>query len=253
MLRWLVCVVLALTAGVLVFTNPLKFHRKPGYAPPRPSCQAHAWVRTPDMVPDNVIAGDARVKLDGPCTEVKSYKLGLHYKEKIFWKLRTLDRIRTCVCTRKNGLPFEIKTPLVGAKGAQSEFNLESRFVVKKLYESIRNSGAKYKLPSGIRLLSWCMGYMGDVESSFRFTSTEDEASSVNVSLTPVGLSWNSRPWERSVDGLWSNYTVEVSFPEGAHLNPNSSMNITVTGHRTAYTNRTDIPVELLCVSSKCH
>ncbi|KAG1779498.1 hypothetical protein EV702DRAFT_104275 [Suillus placidus] len=94
MLRWLVL-----------------FHRKPGYAPPRPSCQAHAWVRAPDMVPGDVIAGDARVKLDGPGTEVKSYELGLHYKEKIFWKLRPESEYRLMGANRdvfrRARMPFQ--------------------------------------------------------------------------------------------------------------------------------------------------
>jgi hypothetical protein len=42
-----------------------------------------AWVRAPDVVP-----GDVKVKLIGPCADVESYTLGLRYKESIFWKLR---------------------------------------------------------------------------------------------------------------------------------------------------------------------
>jgi len=40
------------------------------------------------MVPSDVIAGDVKVKLIGPCANVESYVLGLRYKERILWKLR---------------------------------------------------------------------------------------------------------------------------------------------------------------------
>jgi hypothetical protein len=40
------------------------------------------------MAPGDVIAGDVKVKLIGPCTDPESYTLGLRYKERVFWKLK---------------------------------------------------------------------------------------------------------------------------------------------------------------------
>ncbi|KAG1805356.1 hypothetical protein EV424DRAFT_1330270, partial [Suillus variegatus] len=68
------------------------------------------------------------------------------------------------------------------------------------------------------------------------YLSTENNAPSANVSLSST---------RSSVDRSQSNYTVEVSFPEGAHVYRNSSVDFTAIVHRTGYTNRTDIPVEL--------
>jgi hypothetical protein len=51
-------------------------------------CRGRAWVRAPDLVAGDVIAGDVKVKLIGPCTDAESYKLGLRFKERVFWRLR---------------------------------------------------------------------------------------------------------------------------------------------------------------------
>ncbi|KAG2130490.1 hypothetical protein BD769DRAFT_634314 [Suillus cothurnatus] len=77
---------------------------------------------------------------------------------------------------------------------------------------------------------------------------TENNAPSVNISLSPptTHSSWNMKP---SLDRFRSNYTIEISFPEGVHVYQNSSVNLTAIVYRTGYTHRTDIPVEL-CVSS---
>jgi len=40
------------------------------------------------MVPGDVITGDVKVKLIGPCADAESYTLGLRYKERIYWKLK---------------------------------------------------------------------------------------------------------------------------------------------------------------------
>jgi len=40
------------------------------------------------MVPGDVIPGDVKIKLSGPCPDVERYALGLRYKERVFWKLR---------------------------------------------------------------------------------------------------------------------------------------------------------------------
>jgi len=83
MLRWLS---LALVLATNVVALPSSQSKEPSNAPSH--CQARAWVRAPDMVPGEVIAGDVKIKLSGPCTGAESYKLGLRYKEKVFWKLR---------------------------------------------------------------------------------------------------------------------------------------------------------------------
>jgi hypothetical protein len=261
------------------------------------------------MVPGDVIAGDVRIKLNGPCNEVESYELGLHYKEKIFWKFSPEFESRSMNANRdvshqvrmpfqNSGNPhyhemqlalqlaalqnsgqnedlwsvheeeriaFEIKTPLASTEGADplsrsftSRFGIlvpntnyppgldyrncvSGRFYMghvdaihsESIYEyfvQIRfSNGVIWKVPAGITAFT-----------PF-YLSTEDKAPNVNVSLAPADI-WNSRPRERS-----SNYTVEMSFPEGASAQ-NSPVDITATVHRTGYTNRTDLPVEL-CAS----
>jgi len=83
MLRW---ISLALVLVTNVAASPSPESKDPSNAPSQ--CQAHAWVRAPDMVPGEVIAGDVKIQLSGPCTGAESYTLGLRYKEKVFWKLR---------------------------------------------------------------------------------------------------------------------------------------------------------------------
>ncbi|KAG1751005.1 hypothetical protein EDD22DRAFT_251081 [Suillus occidentalis] len=84
------------------------------------------------------------------------------------------------------------------------------------------------------------------------YHSTENNALNINESLSPppIHSSCNMKPSKPSVDSLRSNYTIEVSFPEGAHVYRNSSVNVTAIVHRTGYTNRTDIPVELCAISA---
>jgi hypothetical protein len=52
------------------------------------------------------------------------------------------------------------------------------------------------------------------------YHSTENNALNINVSLSPppIHSSCNMKPSKPSVDSLRSNYTIEVSFPEGAHV-----------------------------------
>lgn len=89
MLRWL-SLALVLATNVAAFTDsPSPKSTEPSDAPSQ--CQARAWVRAPDMVPGEVITGDAKVKLSGLCAGAESYTLGLRYKEKVFWKLRRED------------------------------------------------------------------------------------------------------------------------------------------------------------------
>jgi hypothetical protein len=85
LLRWL-SLALALATGHPAFAELSQNFNEPGDA--LDHCRAHAWVRAPDMVPSDVIAGDVKIKLVGPCTDTESYALGLRFKERVFWKLR---------------------------------------------------------------------------------------------------------------------------------------------------------------------
>jgi len=84
MLRWLALVLATIATAFTLLRSPQS--KDPSNAPSQ--CQAHAWVRAPDMVPGEVIAGDVKIKLSGPCTGAESYTLGLRYKEKVFSRLR---------------------------------------------------------------------------------------------------------------------------------------------------------------------
>ncbi|KAG1774437.1 hypothetical protein EV702DRAFT_1240561 [Suillus placidus] len=230
------------------------------------------------MVPGDVIAGDVRIKLNGPCADAESYGLGLRYKEKIFWRLSphtkystmhsTLDAFRhrmpfqnfgnliynemqfRTLEWQDKGLPrsvheeeriaFEIKTPLVGINGADPlPRNFTSPFGIlvpntnyppgldyrRSVWRYIGNADAIYSesIYEYFVEIRFSNGTISEIPAGVTaFTpfhlSTEDETSSVNVSLAPAGLGSNSQSCKRSVDRLRSNYTVEVSFPEGAHI-----------------------------------
>jgi len=85
MLRW-ISLALALAASRATLTNPSLESKETSDA--LSQCRGLAWVRAPDMVPGDVITGDVKVKLIGPCADAESYTLGLRYKERIFWKLK---------------------------------------------------------------------------------------------------------------------------------------------------------------------
>ena len=52
------------------------------------SCRARAWVRAPDLGAGQVVQGDVKVKLDGPCQEVLGYTLKLRFAERSWVKTR---------------------------------------------------------------------------------------------------------------------------------------------------------------------
>ncbi|KAG1902450.1 uncharacterized protein F5891DRAFT_1216514 [Suillus fuscotomentosus] len=307
MLCWL-SLVLVLATNVAAFTDsPSPESKEPNDIPSQ--CQARAWVRAPDMVPGEVIAGDVRIKLSGPCTDAESYALGLRYKERIFWKLRREDapilerpklthnwtvsnsdlfRVRNFQNVNYNEtewsayensiknkdswtiheeerIAFEIKSPLAGAGRTDTlSRNFTTRFgilVPNTNYPPGLDSRAGF-MSKGERLIESIYEYFVEIEfgngttseipagvTAFTpfYLSMENNAPSANVSLSPAPPGFNTKP---SVDGLRSNYTVEVSFPEGAHVYRNSSVNFTTIVHRTGYTNRTDIPVELCAFSA---
>ncbi|KAG0708012.1 hypothetical protein DFH29DRAFT_562124 [Suillus ampliporus] len=326
-MRRCISLALVLAASVVASTDASLESKEPSNASPQ--CRAHAWVRAPDMVPGDVIAGDVKIKLSGPCPDAESYALGLRYKERIFWKLRredapipkipefthdwtesnrdlfrvplpfqnvgNLDYNETEWKVYQNSVQnkalwsvheeervaFEIKTPLFGAEGADplsksltTQFGIlvpntnyppgldyhqngiyfggdTDTFSSESIYEyfvEIRfSNGTTSEVPAGM--------------TTFTPFSTEKESPSVNTYLVHAGRGSNMKPLELS---LRSNYTIEVSFPNGVHVYQSvfnrtgyliacfldSSVNITATVHRTGYTNRTDAPVELCAFPS---
>ena len=53
---------------------------------PVAECTAKAWVRAPDLTPDTIIRGDARIKISAECPAVETISLGLRLKERSFVK-----------------------------------------------------------------------------------------------------------------------------------------------------------------------
>ncbi|KAG2346355.1 hypothetical protein BDR05DRAFT_779625 [Suillus weaverae] len=319
MLRWLlVSLALALATNVAAFTDtPSPKPKEPSDAPSQ--CQARAWVRAPDMVPGEVIAGDVKIKLSGQCIDAKSFMLGLRYKEKVFWKLRREDvpipkrpKLTYNQTVPKNDL-FQVRFQDFGspdyneAEWRAYENSVQNKdlwsvheeeriaFEIKSLLADAgrtdplsRNFTTRFGVlvpntnyPPGLECRVGSMPNRGETDmassesiyeyfveigfsngtnseipagiTSFTpfYLSTENKAPSINVSLSqaPAHSGFNTKLSKPSADRLWSNYTIEVSFPEGAHVYQNSSVNITAVVHRIGYTNRTDIPVEL-CASS---
>ncbi|KAG1865220.1 hypothetical protein C8R48DRAFT_772919 [Suillus tomentosus] len=314
MLCWL-SLVLVLATNVAAFTDlPSPESKEPNDVPSQ--CKARAWVRAPDMVPNEVIAGDVKIKLSGPCADVESYAIGLRYKERIFWKLRREDapilerpklmynwtvsnsdlfRARpfqnfgnadyndtewrayensvqnkdSWSVHEEERITFEIKNPLAGMAGRTDPLpgNFTTQFgvlVPNTNYPPGLDSRAGFMSNGGATdIISSESIYEYFVEIWFSngttseipagmtaftpfYLSTENDAPSANVPLSPARPGFNMKP---SVDGLRSNYTIEVSFPEGAHVYRNSSVNFTAIVHRTGYTNRTDVPVDLCAFS----
>lgn len=315
MLRWL-SFVLVLATNVAAFTDsPSSISKEPGDAPSQ--CQARAWVRAPDMVPGEVIAGDVKIRLSGLCADAESYTLGLRYKERVFWKLRREDapipkmpKVMHNWTVSNNDLfqvqpfqnyrrlnynetewkvyensvqnrdlwsiheeertAFEIKNSLAGAGRTDPwSRNFTTRFGVL-----VPNTNYPPGLDSRVGFMSnggttdiissesiyeyfveigFSNGTISEIPAGMTaftpfYHSTENKALNINVSLSPPFVH-SSCDTKSSLDSLRSNYTIEVSFPEGAHVYRNSSVNVTAIVHRTGYTNRTDIPVEL-CVTS---
>ncbi|KAG1741431.1 uncharacterized protein EDB91DRAFT_1130369 [Suillus paluster] len=309
MRNWL-SLALALATRTVPFTDPFTESLKPSYAPSQ--CRAHAWVRAPDMMPGDVIAGDIKIKLNGPCPDAESYALGLRYKERIFWKLRREDapipkgpkfKYNSMESNRdliqvplpfqnsvqnqdlwsvheEERIAFEIKAPLSGAEVADPlSRSFTTRFgilVPNTNYPpglDYRSSGMpSWRSPDTISSES-IYEYFVEIKFSNGTTSeipagitaftpfyrlTEKEAPDVNVSLARAGPGSNMKLLEPLADMLRSNYTIEVSFPDGAHVYQNSSVNITATVHRSGYTNRTDTPVRLCALPTgpstvECH
>lgn len=286
MLCWL-SLVLVLATNVVAFADsPSPKSKEPNDVPSQ--CQARAWVRAPDMVPGEVIAGDVKIKLSGPCTNTKSYALGLRYKERVFWEEEdapilerpewkydwwpyenSVQNKYSWSIHEEERVSFEIKSTLTGAGGTDTlSRNFTTRFGVL-----VPNTN----YPPGLDCRGGCMSdwgathkisgesiyeYFVEIEFSNGTTSeipagmtaftpfhlsTENNAPSANVSLSPARLGFNMKP---SIDRLRSDYTIEVSFPEGAYVYQNSSVNFMAIVHRTGYTNRTDIPVELCAFSA---
>ncbi|KAG2358487.1 hypothetical protein BDR07DRAFT_1489379 [Suillus spraguei] len=298
MLYW-ISLALILAINVVAFTDP----PSPGSKEPSdlPSqCQAHAWVRAPDMVPGEVIAGDVKVKLSGPCNDAENYVLGLRYKEKVFWKLRqgvlslsvrpfqnqnfdynetewkayedSVQNKDLWSIHKEERTAFEIKSPLADAGKGPLSRNFTTRFGVLvpntnyppglDCRTGLMDTRRTIDIISSESIYEYFVeiGFSNGTTSEIRagitaftplYLPTENNSPSVNVSLSPgpVHPGPNMKPPKPSVDELRSNYTIEVSFTEGNHVYRNSSVNITAIVHRTGYTNRTEIPVQLCAFS----
>ncbi|KAH7919071.1 hypothetical protein BV22DRAFT_1134108 [Leucogyrophana mollusca] len=77
------CGLLFLAAAAFVVGDSNDFNA----VDPLPDCRAQSWVRAPDMAPGIVLEGDVKISLDGNCPEIRSYTLGLRFKERIFIKV----------------------------------------------------------------------------------------------------------------------------------------------------------------------
>jgi hypothetical protein len=77
---------LVLATSLAAFIEPFRESNQPDDL--LSQCRGRAWVRAPDLVAGDVIAGDVKVKLIGPCADAENYKLGLRFKERVFWRLR---------------------------------------------------------------------------------------------------------------------------------------------------------------------
>jgi hypothetical protein len=226
------------------------------------------------MVPGEVIAGDVKIKLSGPCTGAESYTLGLRYKEKVFSRLsapipkkpkfryNSVQNKDMWSVHEEERIAFEIKSPL-GTDPLSRNFTTRFGVLVPNTnyppgldcrFGFMHNGGAGDMISSESIYeyfveIGFSNGTISEIPAGMTafapfYLSTENNTPSVNVSLspTPTRSRLNMKP---PVDRLGSNYTIEVSFPEGAHVHQNSSVNFTAIVHRTGYTNRTDVPIEL--------
>ncbi|KAG1815194.1 uncharacterized protein BJ212DRAFT_1300357 [Suillus subaureus] len=313
MLGWLsLALVLATNVAALPSPQSPQF-KEPSDAPSQ--CQARAWVRAPDMVPGEVIAGDVKIKLSGPCSDAESYTLGLRYKEKVFWKLRHPDRREDAPIPKIPKLPVS-NSDLFRVRPSQNSRNPDYNEAEWKAYEnSVQNKDLwsiheeeriafeiksplitdplstnfttrfgvlvpNTNYPPGLDCRGGFMAHGGAtdmissesiyeyfVEIGFSngtiseipagmtaftpfYLLTESSPPSVNVSLSLAPARRSGSNMKPSVDRLRSNYTIELSVPEGAHVYQNSSVNLTAIVHRIGYTNRTDTPVELCAFSA---
>ncbi|KAG2046019.1 hypothetical protein BDR06DRAFT_1039890 [Suillus hirtellus] len=152
--------------------------------------------------------------------------------------IRRLDRMGRDIGKHCRGI-YEVNGEVQRSKGGAGEGRKRSQGILyiisgESIYEYFVeiwfSNGTTSEIPAGMTAFT-----------PF-YLSTENDAPSANVPLSPAHPGFNMKP---SIDGLRSNYTIEVSFPEGAHVYRNSSMNFTAIVHRTGYTNRTDVPVDL--------
>ncbi|OJA09806.1 hypothetical protein AZE42_10939 [Rhizopogon vesiculosus] len=140
MLRWL-SLALTLAASRATFADPSLESKEPGDA--LDQCQGRAWVRAPDMVPGDVIAGDVKVKLIGPCANAESYALGLRYKERIFWKLRQQDaplpktpevKYEHTIPANSNSDLFQVRVP--GSNAPEYKYNKTEWMAYQESFEN---------------------------------------------------------------------------------------------------------------------
>ena len=51
-------------------------------------CRARAWVCAPDLEPGEMLQVDVRIKVEGDCSNVSSYRIGLRFMERSWVKTR---------------------------------------------------------------------------------------------------------------------------------------------------------------------
>ncbi|KAG0708001.1 hypothetical protein DFH29DRAFT_871255 [Suillus ampliporus] len=277
MLRWQ-SLALILAASVAAFTDPSAESQDPSHAPYQ--CRAFAWVRAPDIVPGDVIAGDVKIKLSGPCPDAESYALGLRYKERIFWKLRREDApIPKRPKFTHNYNPMELnwdlfQVPLPFENSGDLDYN-ETEWTAYQ--NSVQNKDL-WSVHEEERIAFEIKTRLTGAEGANPLSTSFTTRFGILVPNTnyPPGVDYHHYAWagipmgetdvisgesiyeyfveiafgnvpgpklEPPVDMLRSNYTIELSFI--GEVYQNSSANITATVHRMGYTNRTDTPMQL--------
>ncbi|KIJ63036.1 hypothetical protein HYDPIDRAFT_41307 [Hydnomerulius pinastri MD-312] len=257
---------LAIHIGVV---NAQLADQSPDLKHPQNQCGVRAWVRAPDLVPGQIIEGDARIKLEGDCPEVESYSLGLRYKERVFWEIRKSDMPPTEWNTYEDAeqapekwvheeerLGFETKWPFAaeqhsgpGPRVFVQEFSLLVPYTNYPPGVDL-NTGAHDTSRSVINVES-IYEYFAEIRGT---NGTRKEVQAGMTSFTPLipaeisgGASFNitlenDQPREIAHDPLGSNYTLEIRLPE---FFQGTTTDASVIISRSGYTNRTDKPISI--------
>ncbi|KIJ63017.1 hypothetical protein HYDPIDRAFT_113523 [Hydnomerulius pinastri MD-312] len=244
-------------------------------------CRVRAWVRAPDLVPGEIIEGDARIKLDGDCPEVESYALGLRLKE----ASRSRTRISPETSPGQGGwsfadqqpmplgevwdwhnevrLAFEAKVPLAarepnghGSRGSIQEFALlvpytnyppgvNSHSSIEPHKENSVRTESFYEYFAEIH---WANGTRQEVLAgitAFQPLIPAETSGENTVKITfKESRQFSVEPFPD--DPLRSTYTADIQFADISQVVQGSKVNASVTIFRTGYNNRTDEP---LCVN----
>ncbi|KIJ63026.1 hypothetical protein HYDPIDRAFT_113541 [Hydnomerulius pinastri MD-312] len=243
-------------------------------------CRVQAWVRAPDLVPGEIIEGDARIKLDGDCPEVESYALGLRLKEASLSKTRIPQPMPgqggwgfagrhpihigpVWNWHKEVRLAFEAKIPLTArepnghdSRGVIQDFALlvpytnyppgvNSHSSIEPLREISVNTKSVYEYFAEIQ---WANGTCQEVLAGI--TAFQPLTPAETSGETTVKLIFDGRQ-KLSVepfpdDPLRSIYTADIQFADISQVVQGSKVNASMTIFRTGYNNRTDEP---LCVN----